>query len=59
MEDAIKFAVIAEAKKLLFTHHDPARTDDQLQGILKELKSEYCGQLDFDFAREGMEIEMG
>lgn len=59
MEDAIKFAVIAEAKKLLFTHHDPAHTDDQLREILKQLKAEYGGQLDFDFAREGMEIELG
>jgi ribonuclease BN (tRNA processing enzyme) len=59
MEDAIKFAVIAEAKKLLFTHHDPARTDDQLREILKELKEEFSGQLDFDLAREGEEIDLG
>jgi ribonuclease BN (tRNA processing enzyme) len=58
MEDAIKFAVMAEAKKLLFTHHDPARTDDQIREILKELKAEYGGKLDFDFAKEGMEIDL-
>lgn len=59
MEDAIRLAIIAEAKKLLFTHHDPAHTDDQLREILEGLKAEYGGKQDFEFAREGMEIELG
>jgi ribonuclease BN (tRNA processing enzyme) len=58
MEDVIKLASIGGVKKLLLTHHDPSRSDSQLQEIMIGLKETYSGQLDFDLAREGMEIEL-
>lgn len=36
MSDAIKFAELTGAKKLLFFHHDPAYTDEQLNEYYKE-----------------------
>jgi ribonuclease BN (tRNA processing enzyme) len=59
MEDTIKFAEFAGVKRLLITHLDPAHTDSKLQKILTELKSKNNGHLDFGFATEGMEIELG
>lgn len=58
MEDVIQLGAIAGVKKLLLTHHDPARTDSQLQEIMIGLKQTYSGYLDFDLAREGMDIEL-
>lgn len=58
MEDSIKLANLADVKKLLFTHHDPSRTDAQLQEILVGLKEKHPGNLIFEFAREGLEIEL-
>ncbi|MDO9553866.1 MBL fold metallo-hydrolase [Rhodonellum sp.] len=58
MEDVIKLATFAGVKKLLFTHHDPSRTDAQLKEIMIGLKETHSGDLDFEFAREGMEIEL-
>ncbi|WP_373496485.1 MBL fold metallo-hydrolase [Aquiflexum sp.] len=59
MEDAIKLASIAAVKRLLFFHHDPSRTDEQLEVIFSKLKQTDFGFDDFDFAREGMEIDLG
>jgi phosphoribosyl 1,2-cyclic phosphodiesterase len=59
MEDAIQLAEFAGVKKLLMTHHDPSRSDSKLKEFLEELKSTQKGNLDFDFAREGVEIELG
>jgi phosphoribosyl 1,2-cyclic phosphodiesterase len=59
MEDAIRFASIAEAKNLLFFHHDPFRTDQQIEEIYSKLKETNFGFDDFGFAKEGMEIDLG
>ncbi|MCL6257914.1 MBL fold metallo-hydrolase [Aquiflexum sp. TKW24L] len=59
MEDTIQLAEFAGVKKLLMTHHDPAHTDSKLQEMFTELKSKNTGNLDFGFAVEGMEIEVG
>lgn len=59
MEDAIKMASIAKVKRLLFFHHDPSRTDEQIEVIFTKLKQNDFGFEHFDFAREGVEIDLG
>ena len=57
VEYAIEAANRAGVKKLALFHHDPDRTDDQID----ELAKTYCepgryGETEVFFAREGMEI---
>jgi len=54
---AIKLATEANVKKLFFTHHEPTRTDDQLDAIYKQLKKENPN-LDFEIvlAKEGCDF---
>lgn len=59
MEDAIKFAAVAEVKRLLFFHHDPSRTDEQLDIIFSKLKQKDFEFENFDFGREGTDIDLG
>jgi ribonuclease BN (tRNA processing enzyme) len=58
MEDAAKFAFLAEVKHLLLTHHDPAHSDLDLDEIFSELKKETNYQFKYELAAEGMEIEL-
>ena len=53
-ESAIKFAALANAKKLFLTHHEPSRSDEQLEQIYQVLLKKYT-QLDFEIvlAKEG------
>jgi phosphoribosyl 1,2-cyclic phosphodiesterase len=58
-EHAIKAAQRAGVKRLALFHHDPDRTDDQID----ELAKVYCepgryGSLEVFFAREGQEIDL-
>ncbi len=58
-EQAIKAALRAKVKRLGFIHHDPERTDEQIDKLARI----YCepgkyGDLDVFFAREGMEIDL-
>ncbi len=58
-EHAIAAAKRAEVKKMALFHHDPMRSDSQID----ELVSRYCrpsytGDLECFFAREGMVIEL-
>ena len=57
---AIAMATRAKAKRLLLTHHDPVRTDDQLDEILAglALRDDIPERLDVDIAREGFTIEL-
>ena len=59
MEDAIHLAKLANVKRLLLTHHDPSRTDEQIELIFSKLKQSDFGFEDFDFAKEGTEIDLG
>ncbi|GHV95526.1 MBL fold metallo-hydrolase [Spirochaetia bacterium] len=55
-EWAISTAAQANVKKLVFFHHDPARTDDQLE----ELEKGYCTanrNMEIMMAREGLVVE--
>jgi len=56
MEHAVAAATRAGVKRMALFHHDPLRTDDQLD----ELTSRYCtgSAPEIFFAREGMEIEL-
>jgi phosphoribosyl 1,2-cyclic phosphodiesterase len=56
MEDALLFARIAQAKNVLLTHHDPDRTDKQLDELFVALSKAVDGSVSFAFAREGLEI---
>jgi len=59
IEYAIAAAVRNDVKHLALTHHDPERTDDQLDSLVTEFcNPEFCGDTNVFFAREGMEIEL-
>jgi phosphoribosyl 1,2-cyclic phosphodiesterase len=59
IEHAIESAKKAEVKRIALFHHDPDRTDDQLD----EMTRIYCepnttDEISFFFAREGMKLEL-
>lgn len=58
-DSSIELARNAKIKKLLFTHHDPTRTDAQLDEIYKELMSRSnLPETVFEIAREGTVIDL-
>ncbi len=58
IDDAGFFASIADVKHVLYSHHDPYRTDKQVD----EMFAEFTGRTEYPFkqemAKEGMEIEL-
>jgi len=58
-EHAIDSAYRAGVKKLLLSHHDPNRTDEQLELLEKKYKSENSSKPGFEIvmAREGLTVE--
>ncbi len=58
MEDALQFASICKAKKLIIAHHDPYHSDDQLNKIFSELQFENKHSLKYEMAEEGMEFTL-
>jgi phosphoribosyl 1,2-cyclic phosphodiesterase len=58
-ESCIDMARRVQAGRLVLTHHDPVRTDDELDAIEKRLR-DWSGAegLDFVIAREGMTVEV-
>jgi ribonuclease BN (tRNA processing enzyme) len=61
LEHALIAAEKAKVKRMALFHHDPTRTDDQIEGLSKA----YCqtvesgsGDTEVFFAREGMQIEL-
>jgi ribonuclease BN (tRNA processing enzyme) len=57
--EAVDLALAAGVKNLLFTHHDPARTDEQVRDIVRRAKQQAAAagaELTIDAAREGQEI---
>ena len=58
-EDAIEAAGSAGVKKLVLFHHDPNRTDEQLQSLAEKYKNEIRGKSGpaIIMAREGLEVE--
>lgn len=60
VEYAIAISAAARAKRLALTHHDPMRTDDQIDAVLDRLRlTAKPGWPDIFAAAEGMEIEIG
>lgn len=56
---AIEHARLANAKKLFLTHHEPTRTDQQLEAIYKELlKNNSNPDCELILAKEGNEIKI-
>jgi phosphoribosyl 1,2-cyclic phosphodiesterase len=61
MDVAIHNSAHASVKKLVMTHHDPRRTDEQLDALLlrwKDYVSQHNLNLSIDFAREGETYEV-
>jgi phosphoribosyl 1,2-cyclic phosphodiesterase len=58
-DSCIELAKDAEAKILYCTHHEPTRSDDELEKVFAESLSRYSnkvGNLDIRLAQEGVEI---
>jgi len=58
-DSCIQFAKDAGAKILYCTHHEPTRSDDELENVFNEVMSRHAnnvGKLDIRLAREGDEI---
>lgn len=58
IDDATRFAEIAGVKHLLLAHHDPQHTDNKLNELFTELKSRFNYSFKYEFAAEGMNIEL-
>jgi len=58
MEDALQFATLVNVKRLWLTHHDPMRTDAQLDQLYRLLKENSCNSIPFEMAVEGKRIEL-
>lgn len=60
IERAVDYAILARAKRLVFTHHDPDRDDqavDELCKAARERASSAVHVPEIDAAAEGMEID--
>ncbi|GMO47489.1 MAG: MBL fold metallo-hydrolase [Termitinemataceae bacterium] len=59
-ESAIATALKVNAKKLVLTHHEPTRTDDQLQEIEYKYRALYPNfdTLEITLAKEGLVLEL-
>ncbi|MFA6203234.1 MAG: MBL fold metallo-hydrolase [Gallionella sp.] len=60
-DSSIKLALNAGAKILYCTHHEPTRSDDELERVFAEAlerNAGILGQLEVRLAREGQEIEV-
>ncbi len=58
MEDAALFASMAHIEHLIFFHHDPSHTDEQLNKIYSEFKKKKSYSFKCEMAVEGMEINL-
>ena len=58
MDDAIKFAALSEVKHLLLSHHDPSRSDEQLNELFADLKNRNSYSFKYELAAEGMTFEL-
>ncbi|MBI5213922.1 MAG: MBL fold metallo-hydrolase [Nitrospirae bacterium] len=60
-DSCIDMAKKAEAKSLYFTHHEPLRSDDDLDAVYRQLQEQYStvsGMPQYAVAYEGLEIEL-
>ena len=55
----IDFATKAGAERVVLFHHDPYHTDDDLEELLKDARSKWCGREEsVQLAYEGMTIDL-
>lgn len=59
IKDALQFAAFTEVKQLLFTHHDPLRTDAELERLFDSLKQSASVPFSFANAYEGLQLQLG
>ena len=58
---SLELAEEAEVKRLLFTHHDPTRSDDELDGIVSRVRDEALARgctVEMEAAAEGTDITL-
>lgn len=58
IEDAGLFASMAGVKHVLFAHHDPSRTDSQLNEIFSAFQQTAGYRFKYELAKEGTEITL-
>jgi phosphoribosyl 1,2-cyclic phosphodiesterase len=61
-EQSVRLAEAGGVGRLLLFHHDPTRTDDELEGIVRRLRDECQARgssLELDAAAEGADIRLG
>lgn len=58
IDDAGLFASLVGAKHVLFAHHDPSRSDVQLNEIFAAFQKKTNYQFKYELAKEGMEIAL-
>jgi len=56
MDDAVYFASLAGAKKILLAHHDPSHTDQMLEALVATVTKQ--SGVVIELAAEGMEIDL-
>ncbi|MDQ6844082.1 MAG: MBL fold metallo-hydrolase [Bacteroidota bacterium] len=58
IEDAAKFASLAQVKHLLFSHYDPSHTDARIKEIFDGFQKKYRFPFKYEMATEGMKIDL-
>ena len=58
INDAALLASLSNVKHVLFSHHDPKRTDEQLDKILNEFQKNNQFKFKYELAKEGAEFEL-
>lgn len=58
VDDVLQFAAITHVKQLLLTHHDPSRTDAELDKLYTEVASKAVGGLQCGLAFEGLKLQL-
>ena len=58
MQDALQFASLTHVKRLLLMHHDPSRTDEQLDELNTQLQADHAHAVNFQMAVEGSTMEL-
>ena len=54
----LQMALELGVKRLVLTHHDPNRSDDQMDLLLKKCRTEAAGRIEVEAAYEGLTVEV-
>jgi ribonuclease BN (tRNA processing enzyme) len=57
-QQAVELALKAGVERLILTHHDPARSDDQIDAILARAREAAGPGLQVNAASEGLLVEL-